>query len=112
MSSSMTHRAVNVAQLSGRALDYQMYLHGCKVLEQPNSLKEFETGYDQGRYHFSSDSSLLLGLLESYRFNLQFLAGEWLASNTQASVYSPSPLEAVSRLVLLVNYGPQGVPQR
>ena len=102
-------RTFNIAHLSGRALDYQMYLHGCKVLNQPHNKNEFETGYEKNQFHFSSDKSLLADLLETYRVNLQFLADEWLASNTQDSVYSPSPLEAVCRLILLIRYGTQGI---
>jgi hypothetical protein len=105
-----TARAFTVAHLSGKALDYQMYLHACKVLNHAHtSKKEFEEGYEKGQFHFSTDKNLLADLLETYRVNVQFLAGEWLASNTQGSAYSSSPLEAVCRLILLVKYGTQGI---
>lgn len=106
-----TARVFNVSHLSGKALDHQMYLHACKVLQQAHSKNEFEAGYEKGQFHFSTDKSLLVDLLETYQVNVQFLAGEWLASNTQSSAYSASPLEAVCRLILLIKYGTLGVQE-
>ncbi len=106
-----TARAFNVTHLTGKSLDYQMYLHGCKVLHQPHSRTTFDESYEAGQFHFSADKSLLIDLLETYHVNVQYLAGEWLASNTQGSAYSHSPLEAVCRLILLVKYGQQGIQE-
>jgi hypothetical protein len=42
-------------------------------------------------------------MLETYKINVQFLADEWLASNTKASAWGETPLVAACRLVLILN---------
>ena len=81
------------------ALDYQIYQHACKTLEQVASRQDFEQGYAQGQFHFSSQKALLADLLVQYEINLQRLAGEWLASTHNASAYDPAPLPAVLKLI-------------
>ncbi len=90
-------------EISGKELDYQMYCHGCSVSGRSESKDEFETGYANGQFHFHTDKALLLDLLETYKVNIQFLAQEWLASNTRASAWGETPLEAACRLILILS---------
>ena len=89
-----------IEEVSGKQLDYKMYEYACRVLDRKPSVESFEKGYSNGQFHFSTDASLLVDLMQRYKINLQQLAGEWLASTTQGSVYSPNPVEAACRLVL------------
>ncbi len=89
-----------LSQLKGKRLDYIVYCHACKTLKQSASDKQFEEGYKKGLFHFSQDKHLLADLLELYQINLQRLAGEWLASTTNSSVFAAEPLEAVLKLVI------------
>ena len=96
---------MKVANLSGEQLDYWMYQHACKVMEKTASKADFETGYKNGEFQFSTDKALLMDLLQVYNINLQRLAGEWLASTSGHSVYADCPLEAVCRLVVSIQFG-------
>lgn len=91
---------MKTADLTGEELDYQMYCHACKVTGKTPSKSEFEAGYSKGQFHFQTDKTLLLDLLETYRINVQYLAEEWLASNARSSAWGATPLEAACRLVL------------
>ena len=88
------------AEMNGETLDYAMYCHACKVTGQTPSKPAFDAGYAKGQFHFQTDKSLLLDLLETYRINVQFLAEEWLASNERNSAWGETPLQAACRLVL------------
>ncbi|RLP55990.1 MAG: hypothetical protein D6160_00870 [Ketobacter sp.] len=90
-------------EVEGQNLDYEMYQYACKVSGKSPSQTEFEQGYQQGQFQFQKDKQLLLDLLETYKINVQFLAEEWLASNTKASAWGDTPLVAVCRLVLILN---------
>ena len=94
---------MNIAELRGEALDYEMYRHACKVSGKQASKEEFDGGYGNGQFRFHQDEALLLDLVETYRINVQFLANEWLASNERSSVWGDTPLVAVCRLVLILN---------
>ena len=96
---------MNVADLTGEELDYWMYQHACKVLAKTGSKQEFEAGYGQGQFQFSSDKALLVDLMETYNINIQRLAGEWLASTAGNSFYGDTPLMAACRLVIALTYG-------
>lgn len=93
------------ATLSGKDLDYWMYRHACKVLDKSPTENEFNTGYSEGKFQFSSDAALLHDLMTQYEIRVQYLAEEWLASTTSASVYGSSPLEAACRLVIISQFG-------
>lgn len=90
---------VEDAPIGDAALDYQIYQHACKNLEQEASRQAFEQGYAQGQFHFSSQKFLLSDLLTVYEINLQRLAGEWLASTSNDSAYGQQPLQAVLKLI-------------
>ena len=96
---------MNVADLSGEELDYWMYQHACKVMEQSSSKDEFDKGYSNGQFHFSSDKALLADLMETYNINIQRLAGEWLASTDGNSFYGDTPLMAACRLIVALTFG-------
>lgn len=91
---------MNVTELRDQDLDYEMYLHACKVSGKQASKQDFEEKYSQGQYHFHRDKALLLDLIETYKINVQHLAQEWLASTPSASAWGETPLVAVCRLVL------------
>jgi hypothetical protein len=91
--------AVNHRQLADAELDYQIYQHACKTLEQSTSREVFEQGYENGLFHFSNQKTLLADLLSIYEIHLQKLAGEWLASTHQASAYGHTPLSAALKLI-------------
>ncbi len=93
---------MKTSELTGRALDYAMYKHACKVSGRDASEAEFDQGYQQGQFHFHQDKALLLDLVETYKINTQYLAQEWLASTTKASAWGETPLIAVCRLVLIL----------
>ena len=94
---------MKVTELTGQALDNAMYGHACRVSGKSPDQSEFEQGYQNGRFHFHQDKTLLLDLLETYRINVQYLAEEWLASNERTSAWGQTPLVAVCRLVLMLN---------
>ncbi len=94
---------MNIAEVKGESLDYEMYQYACRVSGKPPSKAEFEQGYQQGQFQFQRDKQLLLDMLETYKVNVQFLANEWLASNTKASAWGETPLVAVCRLILILN---------
>jgi hypothetical protein len=94
---------MKINELSGRALDYEMYKHACKVAGKAPTESEFQAGYTQGQFHFHQDKALLLDLVETYKINTQYLAKEWLASNTRSSAWGDTPLVAVCRLVLALH---------
>ena len=94
---------MNTAELSGEALDYQMYCHACGVTGQTPSKQAFDAGYGQGQFRFQMDKTLLIDLLETYKINVQYLAQEWLASNDRASAWGETPLVAACRLILKLN---------
>ncbi len=96
---------MNVADLSGEHLDYWMYQHACKVLDKSGSKEDFDKGYGNGQFHFSSDKALLSDLMETYNINIQRLAGEWLASTAGNSFYGDTPLMAACRLVVALTFG-------
>lgn len=96
---------MNVAELSGEDLDYWMYQHACKVTERSGSREDFDKGYQQGQFKFSTDKALLIDLMETYNVNIQRLAGEWLASTAGNSFYGDTPLIAACRLVIALTYG-------
>ncbi len=81
------------------ALDFHIYQHACKMLDQQPSREAFEQGYAQGQFHFSSQDALLAELMQLYQINLQQLAGEWLASTANASAYGEQPLKAALKLI-------------
>lgn len=91
------------AEVKGQDLDYEMYRYACKVSGKTPSEAEFEQGYQKGQFQFQKDKQLLLDMLDTYKVNVQFLADEWLASNTKASAWGETPLVAVCRLVLILN---------
>ncbi len=94
---------MNVNELRDQALDYEMYLHACKVSGKQPSKEEFEANYSKGQYQFHRDKTLLLDLMETYKINVQYLAQEWLASTPKASAWGETPLVAVCRLVLTLS---------
>jgi hypothetical protein len=94
---------MKTAEFSGQDLDYQMYLHACKVSGKSPQDDEFDKAYSQGQFHFHQDKALLLDLVETYKINTQYLAQEWLASTARASAWGETPLIAVCRLVLALN---------
>lgn len=96
---------MNVADLSGEQLDYWMYQHACKVLEKAGSKEDFDKGYGNGQFQFSTDKALLVDLMETYNINIQRLAGEWLASTAGNSFYGDTPLMAACRLVVALTFG-------
>ncbi|MBA53109.1 MAG: hypothetical protein CMK89_01525 [Pseudomonadales bacterium] len=95
---------MKTSELTGRALDYAMYKHACKVSGKAPTDAEFDQGYKSGQFHFHQDKALLLDLVETYKINTQYLAQEWLASTTKASAWGETPLIAVCRLVLALSY--------
>lgn len=96
---------MKAAELTGRDLDYWMYQHACKVLNKKPTKQEFDQGYGEGKFHFSEDLSLLQELMVTYTIRVQYLAEEWLASNTTSSVYGETPIQAVCRLVVINQFG-------
>lgn len=96
---------MKVSELEGEKLDYWMYRHACQVLDKEHSKGEFEEGYQKGEFRFSTDKAILPDLLELYTINVQRLAGEWLASTPDSSVYGETPILAVCRLVIIMNFG-------
>lgn len=94
---------MNIAELRGENLDFEMYRHACKVSGKTASKQEFESGYAQGQFHFHQDKAILLDLVETYRINIQYLANEWLASTTKGSCWGETPTIAVCRLVLILS---------
>ena len=94
---------MKINDLSGESLDFAMYQHACAVTGEKGSESAFKAGYGEGKFHFHSDKTLLLDLVETYRLNIQFLANEWLASTTSGSAWGETPLIAACRLVLLLN---------
>ncbi len=99
------HSQLTVESLSLKQLDYWMYQHASQLLNEAANQQCFLDGYERGRFHFSSDSALLADLMHQYAINIQQLAGEWLASNTQASIYGSTPTEAACRLVVKLTFG-------
>ena len=96
---------MNVDSLEGEELDYWMYRNACEVLENKASKQDFDSGYAEGKFHFSEDKALLSDLMETYTINIQRLAGEWLASTSGHSYYANSPIIAAIRLVIALRYG-------
>ena len=90
------------AEMNGETLDYTMYCHACKVTGQTPSKPAFDAGYAKGQFHFHQDKTLLVDLLETYRINVQYLAEEWLASNSEGSAWGETPLIAACRLILVL----------
>lgn len=94
-----------IEQLTTEQLDYCMYQHACKALGNQPTDNAFKAGYQSGQFHFSSDREILADLMNQYDINLQQLGGEWLASNTEASIYGKTPTEAACRLVVKLSFG-------
>lgn len=94
---------MKTTELTGQALDYEMYQHACKVSDKTPSQAEFDEGYAKGQFHFHQDKALLLDMVETYKINTQYLAQEWLASTTRGSAWGNTPLIAVCRLVISLN---------
>lgn len=94
---------MKTTELTGQALDYEMYQHACKVSGKTPSQAEFDEGYAKGQFHFHQDKALLLDMVETYKINTQYLAQEWLASTTRGSAWGDTPLIAVCRLVISLN---------
>ncbi len=57
---------MNIAEVKGESLDYEMYQYACKVSGKTPSKAEFEQGYQQGQFQFQRDKQLLLDMLETY----------------------------------------------
>lgn len=102
-----TTQSISVDQLTVEQLDYYMYLLGCKTLDKTGDMASFKAGYAKGEYHFVQERSILTDLLETYSINVQKLAGEWLASNTENSSFSATPTEAACRLIIKLKFGTQ-----
>ncbi|MBL4794443.1 MAG: hypothetical protein JKY24_02810 [Pseudomonadales bacterium] len=96
---------MKVADLSGKQLDYWMYLHASKVVGKTGTQADFDKGYGKGEFQFSTDKTLLFDLTTTYQIRVQFLADEWLASTTSNSCYGENPLEAACRLVVANTFG-------
>ncbi|AUM10943.1 hypothetical protein [Ketobacter alkanivorans] len=94
---------MKTTELTGQALDFEMYRHACKVSGKQPSQEQFEQGYANGQFHFHQDKALMLDLVETYKINTQYLAQEWLASTDRSSAWGETPLIAVCRLVLVLN---------
>lgn len=94
---------MNIAEVSGQNLDFEMYQHACRVSGKKPTQAEFDQGYQAGKFRFQQDKELLPDLLETYKINVQFLADEWLASNERASAWGDTPIVAACRLVLILS---------
>jgi len=96
---------MKVAELTGKELDYWMYLHACKVVGKTGTRTDFDANYDKGLFHFSTDKPLLFDLATSYQIRVQLLADEWLASTENSSAWGENPLQAACRLVISNAFG-------
>ena len=96
---------MKVADLTGKELDYWMHQHACKVMGKTGTREDFEEGYSEGQFKFSTDKPLLYDLTTTYQIRVQMLADEWLASTTNTSFYGTNPLEAACRLVVANTFG-------
>ena len=96
---------MKVADLSGVELDYWMHQHACKVRGTAGTREDFNKGYSEGKFQFSTDKPLLYDLTITYQIRVQLLADEWLASTTNSSFYGETPLEAACRLVVAKSFG-------
>ncbi len=81
-------------------LNYLIYKYAAHLLDQNSSIEAFHKGQEDGQFNFLANKALLPDLMDLYRFNLQFLCDEWLASNDKMSFYGKSPMHAAARFII------------
>jgi hypothetical protein len=86
--------------LSDGEINYLIYQYAAGVLSKHFSKEDFEQGVLAGNYNFLENKALLPDLMELYRFNLQFLCDEWLASNDKMSFFGKTPMHAAALFII------------
>ena len=95
--------------LSDNEINYLIYQYAAGILSKQFSKEDFDRGGIAGSYNFLENKALLPDLMEVYRFNLQFLCGEWLASNEKISFFGKTPMHAAAFFVIAQGKKIQGV---